>query len=529
VATDLALDQPRAILRNAPDAVGMRRFSRLRTWGEIVTRHPMTARSLVLLLVIVSCAGAAVVRGYGAGASGTPVAHAANPIQKENLRSGSRSWSLDQTARSRRIEGFASEVSALPGQKVHFHVSTVPAARYRIVLYRLGWYRGAGARIVACIPGCHRDRRGKARRRPRPAPRSGLVRARWPVTDTFRFPHRAVSGYFLAKLELTSGPAHGKVTYIPLILRAPPSRHSTILVQASVNTWQAFNAWGGKSLYPNNSTRKVPANHVSFERPYDANRPVPIQWEIGILRFLEREGYDVSYVTDVDTDRNPAELRRHRLVISAGNDEYWSKRMRDAFEAARDGGTNLAFLGADIADWQIRYENNRRTIVEYRDAREDPVANPALKTVRFGSLIPPRPQCELLGTSYTASRGPNDPPRSYVVNPPAFPDVWFRGTGFTMGSELPDSVGPAWDTIQPGCAVPPLTVFFSYQGSDSTGKPTSAEVVRYVAPSGARVFSWGSLYVAWGLDNYYGHPNVLPDARLQQFVRNALVDLTSRH
>jgi hypothetical protein len=495
----------------------------------IVRRYRLTARSLVLLLVAVSCGGAAVVRGPGARASGTPDARGANPVQKENLRRGSRSWSLDQTARARKIEGFASEVSALPGQKVHFHVSTVPAARYRIVIYRLGWYRGAGARIVACIPGCHRDRRGKARRLPHPAPKSGLVRAPWPVTDTYRFPRAAVSGYFLAKLELTSGPAHGKVTYVPLILGALPARHATILVQASVNTWQAFNAWGGKSLYPNTSTKKIPANHVSFMRPYDTTRPAPIQWEIGLLRFLERERYDVSYTTDVDTDRDPAELSRHRLVISSGNDEFWSKRMRDAFESARNRGTNLGFFGGDIADWQIRYENHRTTVVKYHDASTDPVKNPTLKTARFDQLVPPRPQCELVGLGHTGSAALNDPPRAYAVNTSALEDPWFRGTGFTATSELPDAVGYVWDTVRPSCAVPAPTVLFRYEGVDSNGRPTSAEVVRYKAPSGARVFSWGSLYFAWGLDNYYGHHGVVTDPRLQQFMRNALADLTSRH
>jgi hypothetical protein len=494
----------------------------------IVRRYRLTARSLVLLLVIVSCGGAAVVRGSGAMASGTPAARGANPVERENLRPGARSWSLDQTARARRIEGFASEVSALPGQKVHFHISTVPAARYRIVIYRLGWYRGAGARIVACIPGCHRDRRGEARRLPRPAPKSGLVRARWPVTDTYRFPRKAVSGYFLAKLELTSGPAHGKVTYVPLILRALPARHATILVQASVNTWQAINAWGGKSLYPNNSTKKVPATHVSFMRPYDRTRPAPIQWEIGLLRFLERERYDVSYTTDVDTDRDPAELRRHRLVISSGNDEYWSKGTRDAFESARNRGTNLGFFGADIADWQIRYENHRTTVVKYRDAATDPVKNPALKTARFDQLVPARPQCELVGIGHTGSAGLNDAPRTYVVNTSTLEDAWFQGTGFTATGELPDSVGYIWDTVRPECAVPALTVLFRYEGVDSSGRLTSAEVVRYTAPSGARVFSWGSLYFVWGLDNYYGHRGVVTDPRLQQFMRNALTDLTSR-
>jgi hypothetical protein len=417
-------------------------------------------------------------------------------------------------------------VSVLPGQKVHLHISTAPAARYRIELYRLGWYHGAGARFLACIPaGCHRDRQGKAGRYPQPAPGTGFAQAAWPVTDTFRFPRSTVSGYVLAKLVLTSGGGQGEVSYVPLILRALPSRRSKILVQAAVNTWQAYNAWGGKSLYPFNSTNHVPANHVSFSRPSGA----PLQFEIGLLRFVEREGYDVSYTTDVDTDRNPGELRRHRLVISSGHDEYWSKKMRDAFEAARSRGTNLAFLGADIADWQIRYEHKRRTIVEYRDAATDPITDPALKTVRFRELVPARPQCELLGISYNGLRGGNDPPRSYRVNPGALKNSWFRRTGFKPNSELPDSVGYEWDGIQPGCAVPPLTVLFRYQGLDGYGQPTSAEAVRYVAPSGARVFSSGSLQFVWGLDNAYGQRDAPLDPRLQRFMRNALADLTLRH
>jgi hypothetical protein len=485
----------------------------------------VVARAVAVLLVFASGGSAAVVRGAPVR---TALPRGANPIKRENRLSGSKSWSLDQSAPLRRLEGFASEVSVVPGQRVHFHISTAPAARYRIVLYRLGWYHGDGARIFACIPGCHRDRQGKERLQPRPAPGTGLIRAHWPVTDTFRFPRGAVSGYFLAKLELTSGPDGGKVTYIPLILRALPSRRSAILIEAAVNTWQAYNSWGGKSLYPFNSTGGVAATHVSFNRPYNTSGPAPLQWDIGLLRFLERNGYDVSYTTDVDTDRKPRELRRHRLVISSGHDEYWSKGMRDAFEAARSRGTNLAFLGADIADWQIRYEDDRRTIVEYRDAAADPIGNPALKTVRFRDLATPRPQCELLGISYEGLRGSTDPPRSFSVNPAALGDRWFRGSGFTATSTLPDSVGYEWDTIQPSCAVPPLTVLFRYRGVAPGGRPTSADVVRYVARSGAQVLSSGSLQFVWGLDNYYGHADAPPNPRLQRLMRNALADLTAK-
>lgn len=451
-----------------------------------------------------------------------------NPVQRENARKGSRSWSLDSTATQGQILGYASEVSLLPGQVVHFHVSTTPAARYRIVLYRLGWYQGAGARQFACIPGCKRGRLGLPRPTPPPDPTTGIVRAGWPVTDTYRFPRTSVSGYFLAKLLLRSGKNAGKVTYVPLILRAPTSRRSTILVQASPNTWQAFNAWGGKSLYAFNSTDQVPANHVSFNRPYDPMGAVPIQYEINLLRFLERRGYNVSYTTDVDTDRHPTELRRHRLVISSGHDAYWTKHVRDAFEAARDAGTNLAFLGADIGEWQIRYEDNRRTIVEYRDAALDPETDPTLKTVRFDNLASPRPVCQLRGVSFGGLDPNNGPKRAYVVNRAALKDAWFRRTGFTARSRLADSVGFVWDTIQPSCAVPKATIFFSYQGRTTTGAPTTAQAVRYVAPSGARVFSTSSLRFVWGLDNSYSRKGVRPNPRLQRFMKNALAALTSK-
>ena len=492
----------------------------------MLARHLVISTTLALLAVLATGGSATGVNGQGA--TRTPFAANANPIPRENLRRGSTSWSLDQTAKHR-IEGYASEVSVLPGRKVHFHISTSPAARYRIVLYRLGWYKGKGARIYRCIPGCFTDRKGKPRRHPRPARGTGLVAARWPVTDTFRFPRTAVSGIYLAKLELTRGRARGKVTYIPLVVRERASRRSAILLQVAASTWQAFNSWGGKSLFPATSTRGIPASHVSFNRPYNPLRPVPLQWDIGLVRFLEREGYDVSYTTDVDTDRNPRELKRHRLVISAGQDEFWSKRTRDALEAARNSGTNLAFLGADIGEWQIRYQKARRIIVKYASAAADPIANPALKTVRFADLVPPRPVCELRGLAYEGLRLPTEPPQSHIVSPSALGDPWFAGTGFTATSSLPDSVGYLWDSIQPGCAVPPLTVLFRYDGLDRRGNPMDTDVVRYTASSRARVFSWGSLYIVWGLDNYYGHRDVPPDPRLRQFMRNALADLTTKH
>ncbi len=442
------------------------------------------------------------------------LAPASNPIQIENAKPGSTGWQAEQ-APFRNIEGYASEVSASPGDTVYFHVQTTPAARYRIDLYRLGWYGGAGGRRLACLPSCNGDEQGVARGVPAFDPLTGYLNAGWPITNTFVLPGDWVSGYYLALLVLTSGNSAGQTAKIPLVVREPSTHGSAILVEAPVNTWQAYNDWGGRSLY--SSFTGVGSNHVSFDRPFVHGEQDLLEWEYQLVRFLEREGYDVSYTTSVDLDRETGQLQNHRLVMTAGHDEYWTKTIRDAFERARDAGTNLAFMGGNTGYWQIRYDDNRRTLVEYRDPSADPELNPVLKTTLFTNLIPPRPPCTLLGVQWDHGIGAvSDLP----VNDSARGDRWFRRTGFGTGATLPRLVGGEWDSIVPGCAVPAQTVFFHYGGL-----PTPLDVIRYTAASGARVFDASTLRFSWGLDSY-GTPFTAPDPRLQQFMRNALDDLT---
>lgn len=450
---------------------------------------------------------------------GLPADSGPNPIQAENARPGTSSWTYP-LAPAGAIEGYPSATSLRPGSTLGLQVSTRPGESYRIEVYRLGWYRGAGARLIQCLPGCAGEKKGTTQPVPEPAP-TGELRAGWPVTDEMVVPPDAVSGYYVAKLVLTTGADKGKAASVPFIVQAPPTRQSVILVQAAVNTWQAYNNWGGKSLYDFNSSNGVPATRVSFDRPL-VERAInhPFTWEYPLVRFLEREGYDVAYVSDVDTHQNPAQLRRHRLVMTAGHDEYWSKEMRDGFEAALAAGTSLAFMGANTANAQIRYDNAEKTIVLYRSAPADPVSDPARKTVRFRELQPPRPECQLLGVQ---SRGglaaPGDPERAYMPTAAVGTDPWFRNTGLSESTVLRDLVGYEWDVVQPSCATPPLTVLFHYEGA-----PSNADAVRYTAPSGARVFSSGTLQFSWGLDDW-GHPG-RANQGLQQFMRNALEDLT---
>ncbi len=446
-------------------------------------------------------------------------ARTANPIQVENALPGTRAWYGPQAPLGA-LDAYASEVSARQGQSIHLHVATDPAAAYRVEIYRLGWYGGKGGRLIGCSPSCSGSRPGVARTNPGPDSGNGLLRLDWPVTDTISVGRDWVSGYYYVNVVLVNGAAPGTERHVPVVILAGGTRPSMILAQASVNTWQAYNAWGGLSLYTKPGT--VKGSHVSFDRPYDTFHQGPEWWELSSMHFLERHGYDVSYTTDLDTDRDPVTLLRHAVVMTLGHDEYWTHAMRNAFEAARDAGINLAFLGANTGYWQIRYEDGWRTLVEYRHPELDPEPDPSLKTTTFRELIPPRPECTLLGVAYGQIGDSND----YMENADALLDSWFRDTGFTPGSTLHGLVGYEWDGLQPGCDVPSVTVFFHYDHQYGAppveGARWNADAVRYTATSGARVFAAGSLQFAWGLDPLQERY----DARLDRFMRNGLDDLT---
>jgi hypothetical protein len=466
----------------------------------------------------------------GAGAA----AAAVNPIRAENALPGTTAWELPGATptsipiSSAAIEGYASESSVQPGDFLHMHVSTTPAASYRIEVYRLGWYQGLGGRLIACLPACGGSESGAQQPVGAPDPTTGYLDAGWPVTDTITVPGWT-SGYFVAKLILTSGPSKGGASYIAFIVRAAPGAGSAILVQSSVNTWQAYNRWGGKSLYSFNSTSSIvpssksnAASQVSFNRPGLGQGQGPFEWEDNLVRFLERGGYDVSYQADTDTDQNPASLLSHRLDVAAGHDEYWTKSMRDAWESARNQGVNLAFLGGNIGYWQARFADaTDRTLIEYRSATLDPDPDPTQKTVGFDNLNPARPECQLLGIGYQEGLArTGDPIRSYAITTSAAGNSWFAGTGLTPGATILDSVGYEWDTLQPGCAVPPTQVLFHWAGS-----PTNADAVTYRAKSGARVFSDGSMQVVWALDDFGHTPHA--DGRVQRLYINIFNDLGS--
>src|SRR6185312_3829796 len=319
-------------------------------------------------------------------------------VWNENQKPGDDGWHADFSAGDPDFNLYVRPQSVFAGDTVDVQVSAGAHSAATWQVYRLGYYAGAGGRKLA---------NGDTTIDPQPAPTidstTGMVECAW--GKTFSIPVGAdwVSGVYLARVELPDGTAR----FAPFIVR--DRRAVDVLAVLPTNTDQAYNPYGGESLYID--TRfGLTAGHgykVSFDRPFDINGQGGyfLYSAMPTVEYLEANGYDVTYSADVDVHVDSSNLTRARLVMALAHDEYWSRTMRDHYEAARAAGVSEAFLGANIGFWQVRFEPGadgtpNRRMVGYKEAAAlDPLAStdPADVTAAFRGDVLNRPENALLG------------------------------------------------------------------------------------------------------------------------------------
>ncbi len=229
---------------------------------------------------------------------------AANPIACENALPGTDPdvWDIDG-AGANAIQGFSTDVSVNVGGRIDFKVDT-DARAYQIDIYRVGYYQGLGARKITSVnpsatlpqrqPECITDRTTEL-----------YDCGNWAVSASWNVPSTAVSGVYLAKLTRTDT---GEASHITFVVRNEAS-HSDVVFQTSDTTWQAYNTYGGSDFYQgggNGRAYKVSYNRPVMTRKDNNGRDFFFSAEYPLVRFLERNGYDTSYIAGVDTDRRGA-------------------------------------------------------------------------------------------------------------------------------------------------------------------------------------------------------------------------------
>ncbi len=489
---------------------------------------------------------------FTTAAGSTACASPANAIVAENCLAGTPSSQWDVTgAGDASIQGFATQISVNKGTAVQFKVST-NASAYRFDIYRMGYYAGLGARLIATVnptatlpqaqPNCLSD-----------ASTGLLDCGNWGVSGAWTVPATAVSGIYFAKVTRTDT---GGASHIFFVVR-DDSSHSALLYQTSDTTWQAYNEYGGNSLYVGQPAGR--AYKVSYNRPFTTRTTASGQdWvfnaEYPMVRWLESNGYDVSYFSGVDADRSGSLILNHKAFLSVGHDEYWSAAQRANVEAARGAGVHLAFFSGNEVFWKTRWETSidgtgtaYRTLVCYKEttanAKIDPTAT-WTGTWRDPRFSPPadgnRPENALTGTLFMN----NDTGAPYSITVTAADGkmrLWRNtsiaslGTGTTATLPL-GTLGYEWDIDADNGQRPAglfrmstttLTtngVLQDYGSTYGTGTQTHS-LTSYKASSGARVFSAGTIQWTWGLDANHDRGNTAADPRMQQATVNLLADM----
>ena len=430
------------------------------------------------------------------------------------------------------------------GQTINFKIDTT-ATDYRIDIYRLGYYGGRGARRVDTIatefttetvqPDCllidgTTD--------------DNLVDCgNWSVSASWPVPAGATSGMYVARPRRAD---NGGASHIAFVVRDDDGS-SDLLFQTSDTTWQAYNSYGGYSLYAGPGH----AHKVSYNRPF-VTRDAPTEdWlfnsEYPKLRWLERNGYDVSYFSGVDTARFGSELVEHEAFMSEGHDEYWSAEQRANVESARDAGVDIAFFSGNEVYWKTRWEpstadgvsTDHRTLVSYKEGDAqggehyncfgnfacDP--DPDTWTGLWRQNAPGhdggRPENALSGQISW-----HDSTETLEV-PSELADVRFwRNTSIadlTSGSAAlaPDTLGYEWNPEQPAfdATYPDGRIHLTQTQADGETHHMSL----YRAPSGALVFGAGTVQWSWGLDSVHDRGSAPENADMQQATVNLLSDM----
>jgi hypothetical protein len=537
------------------------------------------AASLKLRMITLGVALALSMVAFGAlRAPSALAACTSNPIVCENALPGDNpnDWQTSGAGDST-IQGFATSMSVNAGQTESFKIKT-PSTKYHIDILRLGYYGGDGARKIAANiqptaslpqtqPACNTDAT------------TGLIDCgNWSVSASWTVPSTAVSGVYIAHLVRDDAQDPGGDSQIMFVVRNDSS-HSNVLLATSDATWEAYNDYGGNSLYsctvacpPGNPLGYKAAYAVSYNRPFDGALNTDggasdfYYAEYQMVRWIEQNGYDVSYTSDSQLDGAGGLITNHKLFISSGHDEYWSGGEYNNLKAALASGVSEAYFSGNEMFWKTRWTSDAsntpyRTLITYKETHFNAPTDPQDPGTWTGTWGDPRfsppadggiPANALTGQEFVVNEGTTDITVPYQYHALRF----WRNTGvarLTSGQTLTLSAGTGtlgyeWD-IEPDNGFQPagefqlssttasgVQVFTDYGstvvGPGAGGGTETHHLTLYKVPSGAMVFGAGTVQWSWGLDNTNAWDNFFtdpsgnpPDKNMEQATVNLFADM----
>ena len=283
--------------------------------------------------------------------------------------------------------GYTNSTSITKGETLKFYISTLKPF-FDLDVYKLGINK-TKVLTLHSLPGGLQ-----------PVPYQAYAvgcgwnsRAEIPISDDWK------SGVYEADYPVGSGIE--KLIFI--VKEKILGSYSNTVVCLTENTWQAYNNWGGKSLYEYNSTDTIRSRSISFDRPYADRGAYPyFYWTHPLVEWLERENRNVEFCTNSDLDHDPSFLSHYTTFVTVGHDEYWSRQERNACQQLVNHGGKLIILSGNTCWWQVRYDDHLRNLTCFKKPEEDPLfgKQDSLVTTVWSRSPVNESEGSLLGTTF---------------------------------------------------------------------------------------------------------------------------------
>ncbi|HEY1624410.1 MAG TPA: DUF4082 domain-containing protein [Streptosporangiaceae bacterium] len=497
------------------------------------------------------------------GATASAATTCANPIVCENELPGTPQsvWDVGD-GEGKTIQGFSDPFSVNVGGTINFKIES-PAKSYTVDIYRMGYYGGDGARLITSItpnitvsqnqPACNTNTT------------TGLVDCgNWGVSASWSVPTTAVSGVYFAHIQRTDGTSDEN--QIPFVVTNNAST-ADILYMTSDETWQAYNDWGGYSLYVGDATGNPwccseldpgRAVQVSYNRPFATRFDTPngqdyfFYAEFPMIENLEENGYNISYTSQsaLSAPGAASTIEQHKTLMTAGHSEYFDAGDRTSITNARNAGVNLAFFSGNLMWWKTRWANSQygnepyRTLITYKESLDNTQSDPGDPPTWTGAWRDPRfsppgdggqPENALTGQLWTVNCC------SYadsVTGAYAKLKIWAHtavaNLSPTQTYTFPDeTLGYEWDSDVDNGLRPPGEIDMSKTCEDASQALLTVNedigpaedcnsLTLYRAASGALVFDAGTVQWAWGLNNNHDGDDNGTNTAMQQATVNLL-------
>jgi len=446
---------------------------------------------------VAACSGENPGPAHAKKASDAAKRPAPKKIVSENSLPGDPNWNITNQGAPNAMLGYAGQASVLPGEPITLYASTT-ASSFQVRAYRMGWYNGDLARLLYTSP----STTGAQQPAPTVIGGTNTVECNWQPSLTIPTDNWP-EGSYLLRMDSDAGQR-----FVPITVRSAGTA-GKIVIKNSVETWQAYNTFGGYDLYNGPGGAADYSNRslaVSLDRPYDNNGAFYFLYhELRLIIVAEQSGLPLAYTTSMDIAADPNLLKGASAFFALGHDEYWTPEERTYVTAARDAGTNVAFLGANTCFRRTRLDSTQlganRLVICYKTSyTEDPLygKDDALVTNDYREPPDPNPESSLTGVLYES----NPVDAAYVV---ASPNSWiFANTGVQQGSSFTGLVGIEYDRVNPVYPVPRPIEVLSHSPLTCRGVNSYSDSAYYTTSSGAGVFASGTMRWVQSMGNSYG-------------------------